>query len=86
MLPTPTAHQPGAAGSLRPLKPPKACKTVPRRVRGLDEQTRRTGGQHQLTTACSNRCSNQNACCRLHATATALFGRAGTWGWSCGSR
>jgi hypothetical protein len=28
------------ADSLRPLKPPEACKTVPRRVRGLDGQIR----------------------------------------------
>jgi hypothetical protein len=37
------AHQPGAVGSLRPLKPPEACTAVPRRVRGLDGQIRRTG-------------------------------------------
>jgi hypothetical protein len=29
------------AGSLRPLEPPEAYKTVPRRVRGLDGQNRR---------------------------------------------
>jgi hypothetical protein len=28
------------AGSLRPLEPPEAYKTVPRRVRGLDGQIR----------------------------------------------
>jgi hypothetical protein len=41
MPPRRTAHQPGAVGSLRPLKPAEACKTVPRRARGLDGQTRR---------------------------------------------
>jgi hypothetical protein len=37
------AHQPGADGSLRPLKPADAHKAVPRQVRGLDGQIRRTG-------------------------------------------
>jgi hypothetical protein len=31
------------ADSLRPLEPPEAYKAVPRRVRGLDGQIRRTG-------------------------------------------
>ena len=37
------ANLAGFDGSLRPLKPPEACKAVPRRVRGLDGQIRRAG-------------------------------------------